>query len=329
MLLSQQVQLSNLKTEGSARLRLRCPRCGNSIGYLPDNDATLVCSRCTVKIPCEQGVWKALLPEREVHFSRFVEDYQFIRASEGRGSVTADYYLALPYRDLSGRNRGQWKIRARTFRYIETRILPQITSIANPKLRILDLGAGNGWMSYRFSRQGHTPIAVDLMTNDQDGLGAAMHYKKRLPIMFPRFQAELDKLPFADGQFDLVVFNASFHYSEDYEKTLCEALRCTRRYGTVLIADTPWYGDEQSGLQMLEERRVLFIKRYGIPSDELKSLEFLTDQRLAQLQKAFGIRWQTYEPYYGIRWQMRPLLARLRRARTPSRFRIYAAEATK
>ena len=32
---------------------------------------------------------------------------------------------------------------------------------------------------------------------------------------------------------------------------------------------------------MLEERRALFIKRYGFPSDELKSLEFLTDQRLA------------------------------------------------
>jgi hypothetical protein len=42
------------------------------------------------------------LPEREAHFSRFVEDYEFIRASEGRGSTSDDYYLALPYRDLSG-----------------------------------------------------------------------------------------------------------------------------------------------------------------------------------------------------------------------------------
>ena len=30
---------------------------------------------------------------------------------------------------------------------------------------------------------------------------------------------------------------------------------------------------------MLEERRALFIRRYGFPSDELNSLEFLTDQR--------------------------------------------------
>jgi hypothetical protein len=41
------------------------------------------------------------------------------------------------------------------------------------------------------------PIAVDLLTNDQDGLGAAEHFKQRLPLSFPRFQAELDNLPFA------------------------------------------------------------------------------------------------------------------------------------
>ncbi len=121
-------------------------------------------------------------------------------------------------------------------------------------------------------------------------MGAAKHYKQRLPSLFPRFQAELDNLPFADGQFDLVIFNASFHYSENYEKTLAEALRCARRNGTVLIADTPWYSDERSGRRMLEERRALFIKRYGFPSDELKSLEYLTDQRLERMEQRFGIQ---------------------------------------
>jgi SAM-dependent methyltransferase len=165
------------------------------------------------------------------------------------------------------------------------------------------------------------------MTNDQDGLEAAEHYKTRLPRLFPRFQAELDNLPFGDGQFDLVIFNASFHYAENYEKTLAEALRCTRKGGTVLIADTPWYSDEQSGLRMLEERRALFIERYGFPSDGLNSLEYLTDERLTRMELCLGVCWRVYEPHYGIRWQLRPWLAKLRRRRNPSRFRIYAAEA--
>ncbi len=53
----------------------------------------------------------------------------------------------------------------------------------------------------------------------------------------------------------------------------------------MLIADTPWYSDELSGRRMLEERRAFFVKRFGFPSDELKSLEYLTDQRLDDLRK--------------------------------------------
>ena len=207
--------------------------------------------------------------------------------------------------------------------------MPRFTPLAHYRLRILDLGAGNGWMSYRFALQGHTPVAVDLLINERDGLGAAQHYEPRLPSLFPRFQAELDNLPFADSQFDVVMFNASFHYSENYEKTLGEAIRCVRSGGTVVIADTPWYSEERSGAQMLEERRTLFIRRYGFPSDELNSLEFLTDQRLGALEQRFHLQWHTHNPFYGVRWHVRPLVARLRRTRKPSRFRIYSTKVAK
>ena len=70
-------------------------------------------------------------------------------------------------------------------------------------------------------------------------------------------------------------------------------------------------------------------KRYGFPSDELKSLEYLTDQRLGTLERRFDIQWQTHRPFYGMRWHMRPLLARLRGTRKPSRFRIYSAKVVK
>ena len=322
MLLTPQAQLKDHYQEPFAGVMLRCPRCFS----LLDN---FDCSACGSRLACEQGIWKALLPERRARFARFVENYESIRAAEGRGSTDADYYLALPYRDLSGRLSSQWAIRARTFRYIERKILPRIPTPTQNPLRILDLGAGNGWMSYRLASQGHAPVAVDLLTNDRDGLGAARHYKQRLGFPFPCVQAEVDNLPFADSQFDVAIFNASFHYSENYEKTLAEALRCVRGGGIVLIADTPWYSDERSGLRMLEERRALFIKRYGFPSDELRSLEYLTDKRLGALEQRFHIRWQTHRPNYGMRWQMRPLLAKLRRARKPSRFRIYTAMATK
>jgi SAM-dependent methyltransferase len=319
-------------TDERKGVRLRCPRCSGWIGYLPKTNAanpTFLCSDCCFKLVCEQGIWRSLLPERAAHFSRFIRDYQFIRSAENRGSADAEYYFGLPYRDLSGHNSQQWTIRANSFLYIKRNILPGVLPNAKRPLKILDLGAGNGWMSYRLALAGHSPIAVDLLTNDRDGLGAAAHYSKHLSTLFPRFQAELDTLPFGDDEFDLVIYNASFHYSENYEMTLAEALRCTHAGGTVLIADTPWYSNEKSGEEMVAERRLAFIERYGFPSDGLNSLEYLTDQRLQLMETCFGIHWQTHTPNYGVRWSMRPLLAKLRGKREPSRFRIYTAKARK
>lgn len=77
---------------------------------------------------------------------------------------------------------------------------------------------------------------------------------------------------------------------------------------------------------MLQERKANFERAYGFPSDALASLEFLTDERLTVLERHFGIRWRVYEPRYGWRWKLRPLVAKLRGRREPSRFRIYVAE---
>jgi SAM-dependent methyltransferase len=284
------------------------------------------CSNCRSYICCENGIWRGLRRGRAAYFGRFITDYEFIRAAEGRGSDASDYYLSLPYRDLSGKNTGQWSIRARTFRYIERRILPSFAMHCGRKLRILDLGAGNGWMSYRLALAGHALVAVDLLANDQDGLGAAAHFRKGLPSLFVRVQAELDLLPFADGGFDVVIFNASFHYSENYETTLAEAIRCTRPGGLIIVADTPWYSRVESGQKMLSERRAHFTARYGFASDAIPSREYLTDQDLDLLRDRFAIDWKFNTPYCGIRWLLRPLLAKLRRRREPSRFRIYTAE---
>jgi len=326
---NRQVLASSRCTQ-EAGIQLLCPHCDVgrvSVDAEPEaqRDARQ-CSQCRSDVFCENGIWKALRRGRAAYFGNFITDYEFIRAAEGRGSDTSDYYLALPYRDLSGNNNDQWSIRSRTFRCIERRILSPFAMSCGRKLRILDLGAGNGWMSYRLALAGHALVAVDLLTNDQDGLGAAAHFRRALPSLFLRVQAELDHLPFADAGFDVVIFNASFHYSENYETTLAEAIRCIRPGGLVIVADTPWYSRAESGRKMLSERRTHFTARYGFVSDAIPSREYLTNQDLDLLRDRFAIDWKFYTPSYGVRWRLRPLLARLRRRREPARFRIYTAE---
>jgi len=326
----QTVIASTLKTELRDRsISLLCRQCGVSLGPITPVPATgsyaQKCPICSVVTECRNGIWFSLAPQRACYFNRFIAEYEFIRSAEGRGSADDDYYLALPYKDLSGNNSDQWRIRARTFRYIARHILSPLASLRNRRLRILDLGAGNGWMSYRLAMLGHFPVAVDLLINDQDGLGAAVHFSRHIQPLFPRVQAELDHLPFASSSFDLTIFNASFHYSENYERTLGEALRCTRSGGVVLIADTPWYADEISGVRMVEEKHARFAATYGFSSNSISSLEYLTPGRLRQLQTHSGAEWNIYRPFYGIGWWLRPLRAKLRNRRPPSQFRIYAA----
>lgn len=296
-------------------LSLRCPVCNGSLG----EDRS--CNACDFVMNEKDGIARALRPDRQAHYANFIADYEYIRTAEGRGSNDKSYYLALPYRDTTGHNSGQWQIRARSYDYLVRRVLKPLGA----GKAVLDLGAGNCWLSFQLARQGHRPVAVDLLTNSQDGLGAATHYEHELGSNIPRFQAELDCLPFQDGQFDVVIFNASFHYSEDYVVTLREALRCIKPDGLVVICDTPWYSQEQYGMRMVAERRVYFCNRFHTSSDSVKSREFLTDERLRNLAEALSIHWTVHGPWYGWRWALRPWVARLRRRREPSQFRIYVA----
>ncbi len=329
--------MSKPDLEGSVRtssvsemaILLRCPRCVVPLQVShedADGDISATCPICKSVFPCVDGIWRCLTSDRIEHFALFIADYETIRAAEGRGSSDAAYYLALPWKDRSGANQQQWSIRAKTYQYIERNILSTMAARQGEPLRVLDLGAGNGWLSYRLARMGHAPVAVDLLTNDRDGLGAASHYAGSISPLFHRVQAEVDHLPFADASFNLVIFNSSFHYSTDYIRTLREALRCTAPGGAVLIADTPWYLHESSGREMVEERKTYFKRRFGFASDSVPSLEFLTDERINNLRSALKLDLTVHRPFYGVRWALRPFLAKLRRRRSPSRFYIYKAQ---
>lgn len=304
-----------------------CPVCTHVMGLLDPSEMTEhACGMCGFQLRNRAGVWRALAPGRERHFRQFMEEYQQVRAHEGRGSSSPDYYLSLPYTDLTERNAWQWSIRSVSFRYVLRNILPGIEARLARPLDILDIGAGNGWLSYRLAQRGHLPVAVDLLDNDADGLGAARHYCTSLGWLFPRFQAEMDRLPFADAQFDLAIFDAALHYSEDYCTTLREVVRCLRPHGHLLIIDSPFYRREESGYQMVDERKQQFARTFGFASASIASREFLTAAALDEVSRTLSLRWKTCKPWYGWKWALRPVKARLLRRREPSKFYIFWAE---
>jgi SAM-dependent methyltransferase len=298
-------------------LKLECPQCRGAAGVM--NGTTMsrfTCAACGQEMPYRDGILCALPAQRSEYYRTFLTDYTTIRSAEGRGSDDAAFYRSLPYQDVSQKNAWQWQIRARTYKYLESRLLP-----ANA-IDIADLGAGNCWLSYRLQQLGRNPVAVDLSTDSHDGLGAAHHY----PQPFPLVQAEFDSLPFADGQFDLVIFNASLHYSTDYRRSLTAALRCLRPGGRLMVLDSPLYKLPEYGEQMVAEKHAQFEKRYGFRSDALPSKEYLHEMLLAELSRDLHLRWTIHQPWYGWKWHVRPWLAKMKGLRPPSRFCILVAQ---
>ena len=292
-----------------------CPHCQTALE--PSAPDELRCPTDGLRFERIEGIWRFLLPERASYYEKFIREYETVRRAEGRGPQDPAYYRALPYRDLSGRMRADWHIRATSFDLFLAQVLSPLEK-KTPSLRVLDLGAGNGWLSNHLAQRGHIVAAVDLMTNDFDGLGCFRHYDSA----FTPVQAEFDQLPFVDGAADLLIFNASLHYSVHILDTLKEALRVLGPAGRLVILDSPVYQNGDSGAQMVREREAQFSARYGFPSNALASENYLTYKRLEELALALQLEWQLLTPFYGLNWALRPLKAKLLGRREPARFHL-------
>ena len=250
--------------------------------------------------------------------ARFIADYARQRAAEGR-DYRGPALKALPYL-REGPHRRQWAVRARSYEALVRHLLAS----EKGKLDILDLGAGNGWLSHRLARMGHRAIALDMRSDPVDGLGAACDFLDWTPGLFQRVAAYFEALPFPAQRFDIVLFNAALHYASDLAAVLAEAVRVTRKGGTIAVLDSPFYARMEDGEAMVAEKRAgnFFGPRAGVLLGEA-FIEYLTADRLAAALPSLS--WRRHPVRYPLWYELRPLVARLKGVRAPSRFDLWTA----
>ncbi|MBW3627959.1 MAG: class I SAM-dependent methyltransferase [Gemmatimonadetes bacterium] len=106
-----------------------------------------------------------------------------------------------------------------------------------PRLRLLDVGCGTGYLlGQALEREPDiTPVGLDL---SREMLAVA---RDRLGSRARLVDGTAERLPFSDSAFDTVVTNSALHYVRDPERAIRELARVLRPGGTLVVAD--WSAD--------------------------------------------------------------------------------------
>lgn len=236
--------------------KLQCQFCLPAEPTMQLHGNALRCRLCDAVYPHAGAIPSMLTAEEQVEAARFVRKYDALRLQEGWASDMPDYYLNLPFRDLTAKHPGEWCIRAAHAEAFLDWLNKRYSGVA---IDILDVGAGAPWLARLLRQRGHRVVAVDLNAGPHGlrAIPAAEHGARIL-------QARAEKLPFLPARFDIVIFSASLHYSADVEATLWEAWRALRSDGFCAVLDTPVYRSRKS-LQAARERSVRYYARNAFP----------------------------------------------------------------
>jgi uncharacterized protein YbaR (Trm112 family) len=151
-----------------------CPVCR---GVLAQVGEVLRCPVDELTFVCEAGIWRFLPPERAAALAQFRQEYETVRRQEGRGSDDPAFYRALPFVADPA-----WAGRGHSYKGLLAQVIRPFAQKAQRPLRILDVGAGNGWLSHRLAAEGHVLTAVDLgVTVGAMGWGRTFITRRRSP----------------------------------------------------------------------------------------------------------------------------------------------------
>jgi ArsR family transcriptional regulator len=106
---------------------------------------------------------------------------------------------------------------------------------------LLDIGTGTGRLLELAAPRAERALGVD-MSRDMLALARARLAERGLADRATVRQADMYRLPFADGAFDAVALQMVLHYAEDPAAALAEAARVLKPGGVLLIADLAPHG---------------------------------------------------------------------------------------
>jgi ArsR family transcriptional regulator len=133
-----------------------------------------------------------------------------------------------------------------------------------PRLKVADLGCGEGYLTIEAARWASRVIAVDRSEAVLRRARALAARRRVDNIVWKR--GELERVPLGDGQVDVALLSQALHHAEEPARAMAEAARIVSVGGRVLVLDLrahqeSWVrhklGDRVLGFSDAELRRLL------------------------------------------------------------------------
>lgn len=162
----------------------------------------------------------------------------------------------------------------------ERKMLEQIAQLAQIRStdRVLDVACGTGVVSFALASQAREVVGIDISPGMLAKARKIRHRRGIRNVHFVLGQAE--HMPFADGEFDLVVCRLAIHHFPQPEKEIREMARVLKVGGRLVISDTVSSEDER------EARLHNALERLRDPSHT----RMLSQTELTQLIESVGLR---------------------------------------
>ena len=214
---------------------LACPLCHGALEVAADNgdeyitQGALRCTHCATIYPIEKRMANLIpLQSTEVHKLREMQGWVNLWEKKGMyANPTTFHSVSLPFIG------GMWtEVGAMFVMALETLHL-------TGQERILDIGAGQGWASRYFAAKGCHVFATDIVEDESYALGRAWAIMDHAGVYFEPMLADGERLPFPDGQFDIVFTSAALHHFVNPETLLTQAFRVLRPGGRVISINEP------------------------------------------------------------------------------------------
>ena len=104
-----------------------------------------------------------------------------------------------------------------------------------PQSRVLEVACGPGFLALAFAERCREVVGLDLTDAP---LAIAEKNRRERGLANVRVQrGDADRLPFAEGEFDVVVCRFAFHHFEDPGRVMREMARVCRLQGTIAVED--------------------------------------------------------------------------------------------